>query len=104
MLLVGCDGGTNATTGVAPELLRALYESAVSNRLEEARVKQQQITALFDAMLNTVDFPEGFRAGVKLRGIKLGDGRMPQSDEAKSQIQAASARIEKELRALGLLG
>jgi dihydrodipicolinate synthase/N-acetylneuraminate lyase len=26
MLLIGCDGGTNATSGVVPEITRRLYD------------------------------------------------------------------------------
>ncbi len=61
MLLVGCDGGTNATSGIVPELTRKIYELTVSGRLEEARPLQYQLLPLFDALLYSVDFPEGFR-------------------------------------------
>jgi hypothetical protein len=34
---------------------------------------------LFDAMLYSADFPEGFRAAVELRGFAMGRGRQPLS-------------------------
>ena len=37
MLLIGCDGGTNASSGVVPELTRLLYDLTVGSRLDECR-------------------------------------------------------------------
>ena len=103
MMLMGCDGGTNAVAGVAPELMRALYDLTAAGRLDEARLKQNQVAKLFDPMVLGLEFPEWVRAAVKLRGIKLGDGRMPISEETKSQVAEATQRVEQELHALGLL-
>lgn len=103
MLLIGCDGGTNAVAGVAPEVMRALYDHAVAGRMEQATKMQQQATRLFDPMVLGVDFPEGVRAAVKLRGIQLGDGRMPQSRESRAQIESVTKTLEFELRKQGLL-
>jgi 4-hydroxy-tetrahydrodipicolinate synthase len=79
MLLVGADGGTNATSGVVPELTRALFDLTKSNRLDQAMTIQYRILELFDAMLYSTDFPEGFRAAVELRGFNFGAGRQPLS-------------------------
>src|SRR6187399_1653797 len=51
MLLVGCDGGTNAASGVVPELTRKLYDLTTSGRLDEARDLQFKLVTLFDKML-----------------------------------------------------
>ncbi len=80
MLLIGCDGGTNATSGVVPELTRKLYDLARSGRIEEAMRLQFRMLELFDAMLYSADFPEGFRAAVELRGFRVGASRQPQTD------------------------
>jgi len=77
MLLIGCDGGTNATSGVVPELTRKLYDLARAGRIDEARQVQARILPWFDAMLTGVDFPEGFRVGVRVRGFRTGTGRTP---------------------------
>ena len=37
MLLIGCDGGTNATSGVVPEITRKLYDLTLAHRIDEAR-------------------------------------------------------------------
>ena len=79
MMLIGCDGGTNATSGVVPELTRKLYDLTVNLQLEEARQLQYQLVTLFDAMIYSADFPEGFRAAVRLRGFEMGQGRQPLS-------------------------
>jgi 4-hydroxy-tetrahydrodipicolinate synthase len=80
MLLIGCDGGTNATSGVAPELTRKLYDLTRAGRLEEAVRLQYRLLELFDAMVYSADFPEGFRAAVELRGFRVGRSRQPQTD------------------------
>ena len=51
MLLVGCDGGTNATSGVVPELTRKLYDMTVGRQIDEARKLQGKLMRLFDAMI-----------------------------------------------------
>jgi 4-hydroxy-tetrahydrodipicolinate synthase len=79
MLLMGCDGGTNATSGVVPEITRKLFDLTLAGRLDEAKDLQYRLLPLFDTMLYSAEFPEGFRAGLQLRGIRTGRGRQPQS-------------------------
>jgi 4-hydroxy-tetrahydrodipicolinate synthase len=88
MLLIGCDGGTNATSGVVPEITRKLYDLTIAHRLDEARELQYKLVALFDAMLYSADFPEGFRAALGLRGIQTGKGRQPLSELQETQLAA----------------
>jgi 4-hydroxy-tetrahydrodipicolinate synthase len=83
MMLMGADGGTNATSGVVPELMRRMYDLAAARRWDEAMPLQLRLIELFDAMLFNADFPEGFRAGVELRGFEMGRGRQPQSDKQR---------------------
>jgi 2-dehydro-3-deoxy-D-pentonate aldolase len=90
MLLIGCDGGTNATSGVVPEITRKLYDLTTSGRLDEARELQYKVVRLFDAMMYTADFPEGFRAALSLRGFEPGVGRQPMS--AGQQIELSTVR------------
>ncbi|HUY89361.1 MAG TPA: dihydrodipicolinate synthase family protein [Pirellulales bacterium] len=94
MLLIGCDGGTNATSGVVPEITRKLYDLTVAERIDEARELQYKILGLFDAMLYSADFPEGFRAALALRGINPGVGRQPLSDAQQVQIAALSRTLQ----------
>jgi 4-hydroxy-tetrahydrodipicolinate synthase len=83
MLIVGCDGGTHATSGVVPELTRKLYDLTRAGQIAEAMRLQYRLLELFDAMLYSADFPEGFRAAVELRGFRVGPSRQPQSDRQR---------------------
>jgi 4-hydroxy-tetrahydrodipicolinate synthase len=80
MLLIGVDGGTNAISGVTPELTRKLYDLTRAGQLAEATRLQYRLLELFDAMLYSADFPEGIRAAVELRGFQVGRGRQPQTE------------------------
>ena len=70
MLLMGCDGGTNATSGVVPEVTRRMYELVRGGAIGEAVELQLKLLPLFDLMV-TPDFPDGFRAGAALRGFEF---------------------------------
>jgi len=94
MLLIGCDGGTNASSGVVPELTRLLYDLTVSGRLDEARQVQFDLVTLFDTMIYSAEFPNGFRAAVDLRGFNMGIGRQPQSDEQVTDLAALSRALQ----------
>jgi dihydrodipicolinate synthase/N-acetylneuraminate lyase len=83
MLIVGCDGGTNATSGVVPEVTRKLYDLVRAGKIEEAMRLQFRLLELFDTMLYSADFPEGFRAAVELRGFKVGNSRQPKTENQK---------------------
>jgi 4-hydroxy-tetrahydrodipicolinate synthase len=104
MLLIGCDGGTNASSGVVPELTRKIYRLTTAGRLDEARKAQFLLGKLFDAMLTRVDFPEGFRAGVELRGIRMGAGRQPLSDQHRQTLEELRGELAGLLAEAGLLG
>jgi len=99
LLLMGIDGGTHATAGVAPELTKAIYELTQSGHLAQARTLHFQLVELFDAMLAAGDFPAGFRAGVDLRGFNVGPSPQPLCvvDETARQSIARSIRASLEL-------
>jgi 4-hydroxy-tetrahydrodipicolinate synthase len=104
MLLIGCDGGTNATSGIVPEITRKLYDLTVAGRLEEARDLQYRLLKLFDAMLYSAEFPEGFRAALKLRGFQVGAGRQPKSDSQQLALDVLSQQLQCLLAAEGFTG
>lgn len=83
MLLIGADGGTHATSGVVPELTRQLFDLSIARRWDEAVGLQLRLIELFDAMITSADFPEGFRAAVDLRGFDFGRGRQPLSEQQR---------------------
>lgn len=94
MILIGCDGGTNASSGVVPELTRKLYETTIGGQLDEARRIQYDLVSLFDTMLYSAEFPEGFRAAVELRGFKMGRGRLPLSNEQVTDLDTLSKSLQ----------
>ncbi len=96
MLIAGADGGTNATSGVVPELTRAIHRAVVAGNIMEAMRLQYQLLPLFDAMISLGEFPEGFRAGARSRGWNLGSGRAPLSPEQRDAV----ARTQREIDAL----
>lgn len=95
-LIAGADGGTNASSGVVPELTRKVYDLTRAGRLEEAMRLQYKLLELFDAMLYSADFPEGFKAAVALRGFKLGAGRQPRTEGQ----QIDTAALQRVLRCI----
>lgn len=94
MLLIGCDGGTNASSGVVPELTRKLFDLTVSGQLDAARKIQYDLITLFDTMIYSAEFPEGFRAAVELRGFRMGVGRQPLSPEQKTDLATLSKTLQ----------
>jgi 4-hydroxy-tetrahydrodipicolinate synthase len=72
--------------------MRALWELMQMGRLEDARELQLRILELFDAMLYSADFPEGFRAAVELRGFNFGASRQPLSS-AQAVDRVALQRV-----------
>jgi len=97
MLMIGCDGGTNATSGVVPELTLAIYESAKAGKWERAMHLQYRLLPLFDAMLGTSEFPEGFRRGAKIRGWDLGQSRQPLTPQQTNAADVAQSKLQELL-------
>ncbi|HZZ28299.1 MAG TPA: dihydrodipicolinate synthase family protein [Pirellulales bacterium] len=104
MLMMGCQGGTNATSGVAPEVTRKIYDLVKSGQIDAARSLQLRLVELFDALVNAADFPGGFRIGVQLRGFKLGQGRQPLSETQQCERPEIERKIAQLLSGLGLIG
>lgn len=94
MILVGCDGGTNATSGVVPEITRKLFELTVAHKIDEARELQYRLVRLFDSMIYSIDFPEGFREAARLRGFDMGVGRQPLSTGQQVDLETIRREIQ----------
>lgn len=104
LILIGCDGGTNATSGVVPEITRKLYDLTTAGRLDEARQVQYDLVTLFDTMIYSAEFPEGFRAAVELRGFNMGTGRQPLSPDQKTDLNLLSKTLQCLLAEQGFTG
>jgi dihydrodipicolinate synthase/N-acetylneuraminate lyase len=93
MLICGADGGTNATSGVVPELTKAIYKACQDRDIDHAMKLQHALIPLFDLMIGTTEFPEGFRAGVRVRGWDLGPGRQPLTDKQRSAASETQSQL-----------
>jgi 4-hydroxy-tetrahydrodipicolinate synthase len=91
MLMAGATGGVNATSDVAPELVRKMYDLTVS------------VLHLFDRLFLGWNFPDGFRIGADARGFDFGHGRQPSGltmpksdlDSIKAEMAELSCIVEK---------
>jgi 4-hydroxy-tetrahydrodipicolinate synthase len=92
-LLMGADGGTIASSGVVPEVIVKLYRESVAGNIAEARRIQLKLLDLINAMLLGTNFPEGFRAGMSLRGFNLGTTRQLLSPREQTDLEAIRGKI-----------
>lgn len=92
-LLMGADGGTIATSGVVPEVIMKLYRESIAGNIPEARRIQLKLLDLINAMLYGTNFPEGFRAGMSLRGFNLGTTRQLLSPSEQSDLEEIRGKI-----------
>jgi len=91
MLMIGCDGGTHASSNAVPEITRRMYDLYRAGDSAAAMKWQFRILELFDAMLNNFEFPDGFRAAAELRGFHFGRGRQPQTSSQRIDRAALSS-------------
>ncbi len=102
-LIMGCDGGTHASSGVVPELTRKVFDLTTAGQLADAMPLQYQLLEFFETALRSGDFPEGFRMGVELRGFQMGAGRQPLSDAQKTERAALKQELQQILSNLGYM-
>lgn len=100
MIMCGADGGTNACSGVVPELTRAIHRACQAGDIERALQLQHALIPLFDLMIGTPEFPEGFRAGVRVRGWDLGAGRQPLTSTQRTVSDAAQSKLQDMIPAV----
>jgi 2-dehydro-3-deoxy-D-pentonate aldolase len=102
-MLMGGDGGTIATSGVVPEVVMKLYRLFREGKVEEATKIQYQLLGLIEVMLTGAEFPEGFRAGMGVRGFRMGRGRQPQSAASRINIEQIGKTIQCLISEHGLV-
>ncbi len=85
MVMIGCDGGTVASSNVIPEAMVRMFELARAGDSEEAMRLQYRMLPLFDAMIGGFEFPDGFRAASELRGFRFGNIRQPTTESQKKE-------------------
>ena len=92
-ILMGASGGTIATSGIVPEVIVDLYKKAFEGDIENARILQYRILDLINMMLLGVNFPEGFKTGVAVRGFDVGPPRTSSSDEEREYLFKIESQI-----------
>jgi dihydrodipicolinate synthase/N-acetylneuraminate lyase len=102
-LIMGGDGGTIATSGVVPEMVMKLYQLFLDGKIEDAKRIQYQILELVEVMLFGADFPDGFRAGMTVRGFNMGRGRQHQSSASQLELEKITRTIQCLIAEHGLV-
>lgn len=92
-LLMGGDGGTIASSGVIPEAIVKIYDAFTREDYDECKRLQFKILELIESMLQAGNFPEGFRAGVALRGFKPGPPRQPMSAQETEHLETVRSHM-----------
>ena len=64
--------------------------------------QSDDLVTLFDTMLYSSEFPEGFRAAAELRGFRMGVGRQPMSDTQQRDLSALRNTLQCLLAEHGL--
>ncbi|MBT3346478.1 MAG: dihydrodipicolinate synthase family protein [Gemmatimonadetes bacterium] len=100
-ILMGANGGTIATSGIIPEIIVELYDRALAEDLDRARELQYRILPLINQMLLGVNFPEGFKTGIAVRGFDVGPARTVMSGEERNYLQGLEAEISCILSDMG---
>jgi 4-hydroxy-tetrahydrodipicolinate synthase len=102
MLFIGCDGGTNASSNIVPEITRRIYDLCAAGKHPEAMGLQYKLIELFDAMLYPFEFPDGFRAGAELRGFNFGKVRQPMTEAQRSDRAKLKDGLQGLMSGLGV--
>ena len=92
-ILMGASGGTIATSGIIPEVIVDLYDKAFAGDIEGARILQYRILDLINMMLLGVNFPEGFKTGVAVRGFDVGPARTSSTKEEMEHLMKVESQI-----------
>ena len=100
-IMMGASGGTIATSGIIPEVIVDIYEKTLSGDLKNAQEMQYRILDLINLMLLGVNFPEGFKTGVAVRGFDVGPSRQTMSAEEKDYLLKLEAQISCILKDMG---
>lgn len=92
-VLMGASGGTIATSGIIPEVIVEIYDRALAADVERGRELQYRVLELINLMLLGVNFPEGFKTGVAVRGFDVGPPRQTMSQAEREYLLKLEAQI-----------
>lgn len=99
-LWMGGNGGTVATAGVVPELFVKLFDDFQAQRWDACKEMQFKLLDLIALLQKTGNFPQGFRAGVALRGFDPGPPRLPMTEKEQANLEEAKPQIAAMLKGL----
>jgi dihydrodipicolinate synthase/N-acetylneuraminate lyase len=95
-------GGKGSITGIAailPEYMMGIYNYWNQGDYDKARELQISILEPIRIM-STLSFPMGHKAGLEIRGFKMGPPRQPFSDSEQSRRNSIYPRIRKIIEPL----
>jgi dihydrodipicolinate synthase/N-acetylneuraminate lyase len=98
-LLMGGRGCMTATAGIMPEFMTGIYQAFRNKNLNLAYNLQMAILPLIREM-KSVNFPQGFKEALSLRGIEMGPPKMNYSQQSLDKIADLKARLEIEMASL----
>lgn len=97
-MAAGAKGSFSACGGVAPRLVRALYERCHAGDIAGARPLQYRISRLFQALF--VSYPATIKVAMAVLGRDVGPSRKPTDPISEEQRKALAIELEDS----GILG
>jgi hypothetical protein len=98
-LLMGGKGCMTATAGIFPEFMTGIWKSFNNGNYNLARNLQFAILPLIREM-KSVNFPQGFKEAMSLRGIDMGRPMMNYPNETLARIADLKERLKMEMTSL----
>lgn len=100
-LIMGGDGATLCTAGIVPELVVAAWEHLQAGRTADAVRLQYDLLDMIRQVVFGVQFPEGVRVALELRGFRMGRCRLPLSPEDRVDAGQVRSLLHRLLGQLG---
>ncbi len=95
-LLMGGRGCMTATTGILPEFMVGIWQNFKDKNIDLAQRLQFAILPLIREM-KSVNFPQGFKEALSIRGIDMGPPKMNYPDKTLVQIKDLKTILELEM-------
>ena len=98
-LLMGGRGCMTATAGVLPEFMTGIWKAFNNNNIQLAQSLQFAILPMIREM-KSVNFPQGFKDALSLRGIDMGPPMMNYTEKDLAKIADLKERLKIEMTSL----
>ena len=92
-LCAGANGCMTAMAGIMPEFMVSIYDNYFSGNKNLALEMQIAILEMIRVM-KSVNFPQGFKEALDLRGIEMGPPKMPFNDKLYSNLMHTKEKLE----------